>query len=313
MTRPLRLAYFGTPEFALPSLRALLHAGHQVVCVYTQPPSKAGRGHKVQPSPVQLEAEERGIEVRTPESLKSEDVQSAFEALELDAAVVAAYGRLLPKAILEAPRLGCLNVHASLLPRWRGAAPIQRALMCGDDETGVTIMRMNEGLDTGDIVLQERVPITADADAGELHDALAELGGKLIVTALEGLDAGEIEPRAQDDARATYAEKLPPEARHIDWRRPAIEIERLIRALAPKPGAVATLPDGETLKVLRAEVAPGAGAHHRRGSVVDASTFTVACGLGCLRLSRLQRAGKSAMDTETFLRGYSLERGAVLT
>lgn len=312
MAKPLRLAFFGTPEFALPSLRALLEEGHEIARVYTQPARKAGRGHREQSSPVQAEAERRSLEVEAPESLKAESFQQALAALHLDAAVVVAYGRILPKAVLEAPRLGCLNVHASLLPRWRGAAPIQRAILGGDNETGVTIMQMDESLDTGAILLQERVPISAETDAGELHDSLSELGGKLIVQALEGLDAGTIQPRPQDESRATYADKLSPEARHINWRRPAIELERLIRAFAPKPGAIAKLPDGETLKVLHAAVAPAAGAHVPLGGVVDEKTFTVACGLGSLRLTRVQRGGKSPMDVEEFLRGYSLERGSVV-
>jgi len=313
MGTPLRLAFLGTPEFAVPTLRALLDAGHEVACVYTQPPRKAGRGHKERPSPVQAEAESRGIAVRTPESLKDEAVQRAFAELKLDAAVVVAYGLILPPAILEAPRLGCLNVHASLLPRWRGAAPIQRAILAGDAETGVTIMRMDEGLDTGPILDQARTPIDTDTDAGMLHDTLAEMGAKVLVPTLERLDAGEIEPQPQPETGATYADKLSPDDRRIDWTRPAIELERLIRAFAPKPGAITTLPDGETLKVLRARVAPAAASGTKPGTVVDASAFTVTCGLGTLRLTRVQRGGKSPMDAEAFLRGYPLERGSVLS
>ncbi len=313
MAKRLRLALLGTPEFAVPTLRALLDAGHDVACAYTQPPRKAGRGRKERPSPVHAEAESRGIEVRTPENLKDATVQRDFAELKLDAAVVVAYGLILPPAILEAPRLGCLNVHASLLPRWRGAAPIQRAILAGDAETGVTIMQMDEGLDTGPILDQARTAIDTDTDAGQLHDTLAELGAKLLVPTLERLDAGEIQPRPQPETGATYADKLSPEDRRLDWTRPAIELERLIRAFAPKPGAITTLPDGETLKVLRARVAPAAASGTKPGTVVDASAFTVTCGLGTLRLRRVQRAGKSPMDAEAFLRGYPLERGSVLS
>jgi methionyl-tRNA formyltransferase len=311
--RPLRLAFLGTPDFALPTLRALLDAGHEVACVYTQPPRKAGRGHQPRPSPVQAEAERRGVEVRTPTSLKDEEARRAFAALDLDAAVVVAYGLILPQAILTAPRLGCLNVHASLLPRWRGAAPIQRAILAGDDKTGVSIMQMDEGLDTGPVLMREEVPIGPDTDAGQLHDTLAELGARLIVPALEGLDTGEIEPEAQSEEGAIYADKLAPVDRRIDWERPAIELERLIRAFAPKPGATTALPDGETLKVLRAEVGPASPSGSKPGTVVDNKRFEVACGVGTLRLRQVQRAGKGPMDTEAFLRGYTLERGSILS
>ena len=242
MADKLRLAFMGTPDFALPTLRALLDAGHEVVCVYTQPPSRAGRGHKVQPSPVQQEAETRGIEVRTPESLKDADAQQAFAELKLDAAVVVAYGLILPQPILEAPKLGCVNVHASLLPRWRGAAPIQRAVLAGDGETGVTIMQMDTGLDTGPTLARERTEITPDTDAGQLHDTLTEIGATLIAPTLEKLAAGEITPEPQPEKGATYARKLSKDDRKLDWSRPAIELERLIRAFAPNPGAVAKLP-----------------------------------------------------------------------
>jgi len=312
MADRLRIAFMGTPEFALPTLRALIDAGHEVACVYTQPPSRSGRGHKTQPSPVQQEAEKRGLEVRAPASLKDADAQSAFAELQLDAAVVVAYGLILPEPILQAPRLGCLNVHASLLPRWRGAAPIQRAILAGDAETGVTIMQMDAGLDTGPILSTERVEIGLDTDCGQLHDRLAELGGRLIGPALQGLASGEIEPQPQPERGALYAEKLAPEDRKLDWRRPAIELERLVRAFAPKPAATAELPDGETLKVLRAEIAPPAPSGTRAGTVLDPSRFTVATGLGALRLVQVQRGGKQPMDAETFLRGYTLERGQVL-
>jgi len=308
----MRLVFFGTPDFAVPTLRALLDAGHEVARVYTQPPRKAGRGYAEQPTPVQAEADARGIQVETPERLDDEAVQQGFAELEPDAAVVVAYGMVLPQPILETPRLGCLNLHASLLPRWRGAAPIQRAILAGDDETGVTVMRMETGLDTGPIVMQERVAIAAETDAGELHDTLAEMGARLMPRALQALDAGEVTPQPQDDAWALNAPKLTKDDRHIDWRRPAIELERLIRALAPTPGAITTLPDGETLKVLRSEIAPSPPSGTPAGKVLDETTFLVACGLGSLRLIRLQRSGKSPMDTAAFLRGYALEHGARL-
>jgi methionyl-tRNA formyltransferase len=318
MADKLRLAFLGTPDFALPTLRALIDAGHEVACVYSQPPSRAGRGHKVQPSPVQQEAEQRGIEVRTPESLKDAEAQRAFADLQLDAAVVVAYGLILPQAILDAPRLGCLNVHASLLPRWRGAAPIQRAILAGDSKTGTTIMKMDAGLDTGPVLAREELEIGPDTDFGELHDALAEQGARLIAPTLYSYAAGEITPEPQSEQGALYARKLAKEDRRLDWRRPAIELERLVRAFAPAPGAVAKLPpakgeeDGETLKVLRAEVAPPAPSGTTAGTVIDAKLFTVSCGLGSLRLRRVQRGGKSPMDAEEFLRGFPLERGQIL-
>ena len=332
MADKLRLAFMGTPDFALAPLRALLDAGHEVVCVYTQPPARAGRGHKVQPSPVQQEAESRGIQVRTPDSLKDADAQQAFADLKLDAAVVVAYGLILPQPILEAPKLGCVNVHASLLPRWRGAAPIQRAILAGDAESGVTIMQMDTGLDTGPTLARERAEITPDTDAGQLHDTLAEMGAKLIAPTLEKLAAGELTPAPQPEKGATYARKLTTDDRKLDWSRPAIELERLIRAFAPTPGAVATLPpakqerktpddkaddkeaaaEGETLKVLRARIAGAAPTGTTPGTVMNAQDFTVSTGLGCLTLLRVQRGGKKPMDAEEFLRGTALKQGAVL-
>jgi len=326
MADTLRLAFMGTPTFALPTLRALRDAGHEVVCVYTQPPSRAGRGHKLQPSPVQQEAESYGIEVRTPESLKDADTQQAFAELDLDAAVVVAYGLILPQPILDAPRHGCVNVHASLLPRWRGAAPIQRAILAGDGQTGVSIMQMDTGLDTGPVLARERTEITPDTDAGQLHDTLAELGGKLIASTLAQLAAGESAPEPQPETGATYARKLSKEDRELDWSRPAIELERLIRAFAPTPGAVAKLPaprdaaatedgskpEGETLKVLRARIAGAAPTGTTPGTVMNAENFTVATGLGCLQLLRVQRGGKNPMDAAEFLRGTPLKQGTVL-
>jgi methionyl-tRNA formyltransferase len=314
MADALRLAFMGSPDFAVPTLRALLDAGHHVVRVYCQPPRPAGRGHKEQPCPVQTEAEAHGIEVAAPDSLKHPDVQQAFKALELDAAVVVAYGMLLPQTILHAPRLGCINVHASLLPRWRGAAPIQRCLLGGDGESGVTIMRMDEGLDTGPILAQERVEIDNDTDAGTLHDTLAEMGARLIGPTLRDLAEGNLTPQPQPEHGATYARKLGPEDRRIDWSRPAIVVARLARAFAPKPGATTTLPDGETLKVLRAEVeASNAAAGTQPGTIIDAGRLCVQCGQGAAKLTRVQRAGKSPMDADAFLRGHPLKTGDVLS
>ena len=307
MTSPLRLAFLGTPDFAVPILEALLAAGHELAAVYCQPPRPAGRGKKERPSPVQAAAERHGLAVRTPASLKDAAVQADFAALALDAAVVAAYGLILPKAILQAPRLGCLNVHASLLPRWRGAAPIQRAILSGDRETGVTIMQMDEGLDTGAILLARPQPILATTSGGELHDALAALGAALIVAALQGVADGSLTPWPQPEESVTYAKKLTRDEERIDWTRPAVEIERQVRAFAPSPGAWFEHA-GERIKVLAAVPASAAGAP---GIVID-TLPSIACGEGALILTRLQRAGRAPMNAADFLRGYSLPVGTRL-
>src|SRR5262245_45059255 len=233
----LRLAFMGTPDFAVPALHALAEAGHEVAVVYTQPPREAGRGQKPRPSSVHAAALERAIPVRTPASLKGAPEQTAFADLDLDAAVVVAYGLLLPKAILAAPRLGCLNIHASLLPRWRGAAPIQRALMAGDAETGITIMQMDEGLDTGPMLLQERLPIGPADDFGTLHDELAAAGARLVLRTLAALAVGQAVARPQPADGVTYAAKLTRTDELLDWRRPALDLARQVRALSPRPGA----------------------------------------------------------------------------
>jgi methionyl-tRNA formyltransferase len=308
--KTLRLAFMGTPDFAVPSLLALAGAGHEIAAVYSQPPRPAGRGHKPRPSPVQAAAESRGWPVRTPASLKGEDAGRDFAALEIDAAVVVAYGLLLPKAILEAPRLGCFNVHASLLPRWRGAAPIQRAILAGDRMAGVSIMRMDEGLDTGPVVLSESLEIGPETTAGELHDALAERGARLLVQALEGVAAGRLEALAQPSEGVTYAAKIDRAESRIDWARPASEIHRQVRAFAPFPGAWFEA-KGERVKLLAAEVVEGAGAGAGPGIILDDS-LTIACGPGALRALRVQRAGKAPMTAQELLRGFTLPPGTRL-
>jgi methionyl-tRNA formyltransferase len=294
----------GTPDFAVPALAALA-ARHEVACVYTRPPKPGGRGQKPRPSPVQAKAEALGLAVRTPSSLRGPEAAAELAALVAEVAVVVAYGLILPQAVLDAPRKGCLNVHASLLPRWRGAAPIQRALMAGDAETGVSIMRMEAGLDTGPVLLAEKVAIGPEDTGGTLHDRLATLGAGLIVEALDRLD--DLVPVRQPEAGVTYASKIDKAEARVDWTRPAGEVDRLIRALAPSPGAWAEV-GGERVKLLTSAVAEGAGAP---GTVLDEG-LTVACGEGAVRLLRLQRAGREAMAAEAFLRGCPVPAGARL-
>jgi methionyl-tRNA formyltransferase len=305
----LRLVFMGTPDFAVPSLEALVDAGHEVICVYSQPPRPAGRGHKERPSPVQAAAKRHAIPVRTPASLKAPEAQADFTALQADAAVVAAYGLILPKPILEAPRRGCLNIHASLLPRWRGAAPIQRAILAGDRQSGVTIMRMDEGLDTGPMLLRHAVEI-GHMTAGELHDELADLGAALIVEALKRLEAGTLEATPQPPKRGvTYAHKIGRAEARLDWTRPAADLARLIRAFTPFPGAWFEHA-GERVRVLEAEAAGGRSTA-KPGMVIDGA-LTIRCGKGFLKLRTVQRAGKGAMDAAAFLRGYPIPKGTVL-
>ncbi|WP_417320004.1 methionyl-tRNA formyltransferase [Emcibacter sp.] len=308
MATPLRLAFMGTPDFSVPTLRALIEAGHEVVASYSQPPSRSGRGKKERPSPVHKFAEELGIPVFTPTSLKSEEEQQKFAALDLDVAVVVAYGLLLPKAILEVPRLGCVNVHASLLPRWRGAAPIHRAVMAGDTETGVDIMMMEEGLDTGPVLLEKRLPIQPEDTTGSLHDQLAALGAEAIVPALEGLADGSLSPRPQGEDGVTYAKKIDKAEARIDWTRPAEELRNHIHGLSPFPGAWCEV-DGERLKLLEAEVTDGSGTP---GEVIS-DHLSVACGTGALKILKAQRAGKGPMTTNDLLRGFPIPKGTVLT
>ena len=305
----MRLIFMGTPEFALVALKALAAAGHDLIGVYTQPPRRAGRGKALQPSPVQVWAEGRGLPVHTPVTL-AEHEAAEFSALEADAAVVAAYGLILPQTVLDAPVHGCLNIHASLLPRWRGAAPIQRAIQAGDTETGITIMQVDAGLDTGPILMQRRVPITDAATAGGLHDELAALGAEAMAEVLAWLDgaaAGDLAPRLQTKAGATYAHKIDKSETRIDWSQPAAHIERTVRAFDPAPGVFFDA-GGQRIRILCAELAEVAGAP---GTVLDGN-LTVACGEGALRPLRVQRQGKDPMAAADLLRGFAIPAGTIL-
>ena len=297
----MRIAYMGTPDFARPALDALVAAGHDIVAVYTQPPRPAHRGKALTPSPVHRRAEDLGIEVRTPPNFKDEMDRAAFAALDLDVAVVAAYGLILPQAILDAPRHGCLNIHASLLPRWRGAAPVQRAILAGDSETGITIMQMERGLDTGPMLLAGRTPVDAKT-AGELTAELAVLGAGLIVDALRRLDA--IAPETQPEDGVTYAAKIDKSEARIDFSRSAADIERAVRAFDPAPGAYCEVA-GERVKLLGVDIVDTSG---EPGTVID-DRLTIACGHGSVRPRRLQRAGKPAMIAADALRGWHVPAG----
>lgn len=305
----LRVIFMGTPDFSAATLKAIVEAGHEVVAAYSQPPRPAGRrGLELKKSPVQGLAESLGLEVRTPVSLKGEAEQAAFRELHADVAVVVAYGLLLPKAILEGTRLGAYNGHASLLPRWRGAAPIQRAIMAGDAETGMMIMKMDEGLDTGPVALTERVAIGADMTAGELHDALRDVGARLMVEALGGLEAGDLPTVAQAGEGVTYATKISKDETRIDWAKPAREVHDRIRGLSPFPGAWCEATIGgkpERLKLLRSTMGEGAG---MPGTILD-DRLTIACGDGAVRLVEVQRAGGRPMEAGAFLRGAGLKKG----
>jgi methionyl-tRNA formyltransferase len=307
----LRIVFMGTPDFSVPTLAEILGAGHEVVAVYSQPPRPAGRGMAERPSPVHAFATSLGVPVRTPTSLKSTAEQEAFARLGADAAVVVAYGLLLPLPVLNAPRLGCFNLHASALPRWRGAAPIQRAIMAGDTETAVMGMRMAEGLDTGPVCLSEAVPIGAETTAGELHDELARRGAGLMVRALGALERGALDCAAQAEDGVTYAAKIDKAEARIDFSKPAAEVHNLIRGLSPFPGAwFETGAEGkrERIKVLRAAVTEGSGAP---GEILD-DALAVACGEGAVRFLELQRAGKKPMAARELLRGFALPAGGQL-
>ena len=307
----MRIVFMGTPDFAVPALQALRKAGHDIAAVYTQPPRPAGRGMDLRKSPVHAAADAAGLEVRVPESLKSEAEQKCFAELEADAAVVVAYGLILPKPVLGATRQGIFNIHASLLPRWRGAAPINRAIMAGDAETGVAIMRVTEGLDAGPVCLVEHMEIGPDTTAGELHDALAARGAGAMVEVLAALQDGSLECQAQNDADVTYAAKLNNKETRIAWTLPAQDVHNHIRGLAPYPGAWFELKQGdraERVKVLGSVLADGSGV---AGTLFD-ERLTVACGKGAVRLTRVQRAGKRPVTGEAFLRGVDAPLGAVL-
>jgi methionyl-tRNA formyltransferase len=300
----MRVVCMGTPDFSVPVLDALVGAGHQIACVYCQPPRPAGRGKKDRPSPVQARAEALGLSVRHPVSLKGAEAQAEFAALDADVAVVVAYGLILPQPVLDAPRLGCLNIHASLLPRWRGAAPIHRAIMAGDAQTGVCIMRMEAGLDTGPVLLRKETAIGPEETTGELHDRLSALGAGAIVEALDRLDM--LTPQVQPEAGVTYAQKIDKAEARIDWSRDAEEIDRTIRGLSPFPGAW-TMAGGRRVKLLRSGLAEGTGAP---GEVL--AEGKIACGTGAILLRQVQPEGKGPMSAEEWWRGARLPVGSRL-
>lgn len=301
----MRIIFMGTPDFSVPVLDALVEAGHEIAAVYCQPPRPAGRGKKDRPTPVHARAEALGLQVRHPVSLKSAEAQAEFAALQAEVAVVVAYGLILPQAILDAPARGCLNIHASLLPRWRGAAPIHRAIMAGDADTGVCIMQMEAGLDTGPVLLREATPIGATETTAQLHDRLSALGAAAVVRALGQLD--DLTPQVQPEDGVTYAHKIDKAEAALDWSRDAVEVDRQIRGLSPFPGAWFDH-DGVRIKVLGSRLAEGQGA---AGEVLD-DALTVACGTGAVQLTRLQKAGRGAQDATEFLRGTALPAGTKL-
>ena len=309
---PLRLIFMGTPEFAVPTLLELVAHGHEIAAVYTRAAKPAGRGMKLQPTPVEQEARRLGIAVATPTTLKTPEALDEFRALDADAAVVVAYGMILPQAILDAPKLGCFNLHASLLPRWRGAAPINRAIMAGDRETGVMVMKMDAGLDTGDVAMAERMAITDAMTAADLHDALAPLGGDLMVRAMGALERGKLQLTPQASEGVTYAAKIDKAEARVDWNKPARDVLRRIHGLSPFPGAWCefTIEGAPSrVKILRCEIANGSGTP---GELLD-DRLRVACGQGALRILELQRAGKQPMKVEEFLRGTPLKPPARLS
>jgi len=300
----LRIAFMGTPDFAVPALQALHEAGHEIAAVYSQPPRRAGRGKKLSPSPVQRVAEALGIETRTPVSLKGEAEQTAFAALDLDVAIVAAYGLILPQAILDAPKMGCLNIHGSLLPRWRGAAPVQRAILAGDEETGITIMQMEAGLDTGPMLLKSTTPVNGKT-AGQLTEELATTGAELMVQYLAS--PGDYPAEAQNDDLATYARKIDKQEARLALNQTAEQVERQIRAFTPVPGAFFEF-EGNRYKILQAEVCEAAGAP---GEILDEGLL-IGCAAGSIQPEIIQKAGKPAMDRKAFLNGMKIPKGTKL-
>lgn len=306
---PLRLIFMGTPDFSVPTLLELVAHGHEIAAVYTRAPKPGGRrGLQLQPTPVEEAARKLGVPVLTPKTLKTPEALEEFRAFDADAAVVVAYGMILPQAILDAPKLGCYNLHASLLPRWRGAAPINRAIMAGDAESGVMVMKMDVGLDTGDVAMAERLAITDNMTALDLHDRLSRLGADLMVRAMAALDRGGLQLKKQSEDGVTYAAKIDKAEARIDWTRPAREVLRHIHGLSPFPGAWTEL-ENARVKILRCELAIGAGAP---GEVLD-DHLTIACGEGAIRLIELQREGKARMQAADFLRGVPLKSGAKFT
>ncbi len=307
----MRLIFMGTPDFAVPTLLALAAAGHEIAAVYTRAAKAAGRGMALQPTPVEREAKRLGVRVATPSTLKSAEAEAVFRAYKADAAVVVAYGIILPKSVLNAPRLGCFNVHASLLPRWRGAAPVSRAIMAGDKESGVTIMQMDEGLDTGaivgDLAMAEGVAIARDMTAGDLHDALARLGADLMLRALAAAEHGSLTLTPQGEAGVTYATKISKNETRIAWTKPWREVHDHVRGLSPFPGAWFEI-DGVRVKALRSTKGTGSGAP---GALLD-DKLTIACGAGAVRLIQVQRAGKQPMQAEEFLRGTPVKAGSAV-
>jgi methionyl-tRNA formyltransferase len=303
----LRLAFMGSPTFALAPLQALIAAGHEIACVYSQPPRPAGRGKHERPTPIGAFAADRGLDLRMPKSLKTPDEQAAFAALRLDAAIVVAYGLILPKPILDAPRLGAFNLHASLLPRWRGAAPIQRAIMAGDATTGVQVMRMEVGLDTGPILASAETSILAEDNTATLHDRLSALGATLLVDTLAQIERGEARETPQSEHGVIYAHKITPAETRIDWTRTAREVDGKIRGLSPAPGAWFEL-DGARVRALHSRVEAGAGAP---GEALD-DALLIACGEGAVRLVSVQREGRAPLEAAAFLRGAPVPKGARL-
>ena len=307
----LRIAFMGTPEFSVPTLQSLISFGHDIRAVYTQPPRPAGRGKKNKVSPVQSLAELNGLTVKTPHSLKTDEEQEYFEKLGLDAAIVVAYGLILPKTFLEVPRLGCINIHASLLPRWRGAAPIQRAIMAGDTKTGVTIMQMDEQLDTGPIFTASEVEITDQTTSETLHQSMANLGACIINKTLKDINSKNLRAIEQSTSGISYADKLSRDEGYVDWNKSAEEIEKLVRALYPWPGAWTEI-DGSRIKIFESKVIPASKQTFPPGTIID-NKLTISCGRNSLRLVRLQKQGKKIMNTEEYLNGNPISKGTNLS